>query len=462
AGRQQGPADQGRPAAPGRRPMSTPAASQPASGLRSAHTVMVLAMALYRGYGLTQAGIAVALDAGRYRSLAPVLLLVAALTAEDTVVIALCVRARMIRPRLVAVDTGLAMIALVVGARLVSAADGHTWMFFMYPVSLVGSIAIGFAYRRLTTVLALTTALAATYTAAAMAIHHDPGWNVLPNALSYHANTTVAWAVARYLRATGRRLDFARAEAAVRAALAAEQELRSKHSRALHDRALQTLEMLARGPWIGDHGFRAHVAADAAWLRAFVEHDGPGTGATDLLAGLQDLVQAKALTGLHVELSSAQLRAATHPVLAAPLVPAVVDAVGEALTNVAKHAGVSHATVRARLHPGAVEISIVDHGNGFDAKATPCGIGLSTSITARITGVGGTVVIESAPGQGTLIRLTVPTAHTCASTPSAASAGPGESVDDASRAAHKHDTRGQALVTEPGHRCDGDDRKSES
>ncbi|MFL6055941.1 MAG: hypothetical protein ACJ72W_24005 [Actinoallomurus sp.] len=39
----------------------------------------------------------------------------------------------------------------------------------------------------------------------------------------------------------------------------------------LHDRVLQTMEALARGPWIADREFRMWVAEETAWLRALVE-----------------------------------------------------------------------------------------------------------------------------------------------------------------------------------------------
>lgn len=377
--------------------------------LRGTQSVLVLAMALYRGYGLSQAVIAVALDAGRYPSLPPVLTLVCVIAAENMVVIWLCVRRRIVRPGVVLADTAVAIAGLVAGARLTSTAGGHTWAYFMYPVSLVGSVAIGFAYRRLSAVIILTTAIAAAYIEAAVTVHHDPVWNAVPNTLSYYANTTVAWAVARYLRTVASRLDLARAGAVEHSARTAREEVRSGHARALHDRVLQTLESLARGRWITDPGLRSHLAADAAWLRAFVEgNDNTANQATDLLAGLQALVQRMALVGLHAELGSAQLREMTSDVVAAPLVAVLVEAAGEALTNVAKHAGVDHATVRAQLHPDSVEVSIADRGCGFNPSGASRGLGLRSSITARLAEAGGIATIETAPGAGTVIRLIVP------------------------------------------------------
>ena len=86
----------------------------------------------------------------------------------------------------------------------------------------------------------------------------------------------------------------------------------------------------------------------------------------------------------------------------------LVDAAGEALTNVAKHSGARHATVRVHLHPDSVEVSVTDRGRGFDASQTPGGTGLRASIKERMAEAGGQARIESAPGAGTIIRLTAP------------------------------------------------------
>jgi signal transduction histidine kinase len=55
-----------------------------------------------------------------------------------------------------------------------------------------------------------------------------------------------------------------------------------------------------------------------------------------------------------------------------------------------------------------VEVSVTDRGCGFDPSAVPSGTGLRASITARMTEAGGTAHIESAPGEGTIVRLTAP------------------------------------------------------
>jgi hypothetical protein len=231
----------------------------------------------------------------------------------------------------------------------------------------------------------------------------------VPNALSYFANTAVAWAVARTLRRNAQAADESRIQAIAHASSVAQHEIRARHARALHDRALQALETLARGPWITDPGLRSHVAAEAAWLRAFVENDDITRGSIDLVTGLQDLVQRKALVGLHVELATAALRDSGDP---------SID------SHIVKHAGVSHATVRARLNPDTIEISIADHGRGFDPAIATTGMGLRSSITARLAELGGAATIDSSPGNGTVVRLHSPRGQILVGDDSAIRLGP--------------------------------------
>jgi signal transduction histidine kinase len=258
-------------------------------------------------------------------------------------------------------------------------------------------------------VVAITVALAGAYVAAAVGLHHDPGWNVVPNAGTYFANTIVAYAVARYVRKTGDRLDDARAEAVERAdALATERE-RLRHARMLHDRVLQTLESLTRGDWVSDPDLRTHIAAEAAWLRGLVEgHAMEADG--ELSTELQRLIRDKAMLGVQVELNASGLREqhTLGKALSPQCTTALVDAAGEALTNVAKHAGTSYALMRVNVAGDRLSVSILDHGRGFDPAAVPAGLGLRESICGRLAEIGGTARVESSPGHGTFVELVIP------------------------------------------------------
>jgi len=76
----------------------------------------------------------------------------------------------------------------------------------------------------------------------------------------------------------------------------------------------------------------------------------------------------------------------------------------EALTNIARHAGVHEASVTLIAKPEHLQISISDSGRGFDQKTLLTGnsSGLS-GMEERVTMAGGTFSLQSAPGEGTLI-----------------------------------------------------------
>jgi signal transduction histidine kinase len=80
--------------------------------------------------------------------------------------------------------------------------------------------------------------------------------------------------------------------------------------------------------------------------------------------------------------------------------------VQEALTNIARHAGVRTAQVRATTTDHRLRVVITDQGKGFDAKtefATGNTSGLS-GMRERAALVGGRLNIESRPGAGTRVR----------------------------------------------------------
>jgi signal transduction histidine kinase len=80
----------------------------------------------------------------------------------------------------------------------------------------------------------------------------------------------------------------------------------------------------------------------------------------------------------------------------------------EALANVIKHAGTSTAWVVVDCSAARVLLEIIDNGRGFDAAARhPGHFGLE-SMRSRAHEIGGTLMISSTPGQGTVIRVEVP------------------------------------------------------
>ncbi|MFC4156159.1 PspC domain-containing protein [Corynebacterium marambiense] len=88
---------------------------------------------------------------------------------------------------------------------------------------------------------------------------------------------------------------------------------------------------------------------------------------------------------------------------------AVILAAREAMVNAARHSGVRDIDVYAEHLAGELSVYVRDRGRGFDPDDVPDGHhGLAGSIRGRVTRVGGTVVVKSAPGAGTEVILRVP------------------------------------------------------
>ena len=81
--------------------------------------------------------------------------------------------------------------------------------------------------------------------------------------------------------------------------------------------------------------------------------------------------------------------------------------VQESLENVRKHAHAPQVSVRLSYADNELEVSVQDGGIGFDPAAVRTGYGLS-GMRARVGEIGGNLALTSAPGQGTVVRATLP------------------------------------------------------
>ena len=79
----------------------------------------------------------------------------------------------------------------------------------------------------------------------------------------------------------------------------------------------------------------------------------------------------------------------------------------ESLANVLKHANAHTVKVRLAFEPGEVRLSVEDDGVGADMDGVKPGYGLD-NMRQRAEELGGSFVINSAPGQGTGVRVTLP------------------------------------------------------
>jgi len=82
-------------------------------------------------------------------------------------------------------------------------------------------------------------------------------------------------------------------------------------------------------------------------------------------------------------------------------------AVKEALNNLLKHAGATESRLTLTLEGGLLTIAIKDDGKGFDPATAPPGNGLQ-NMKQRLDDIKGRFVIESNPGQGTKVVLSLP------------------------------------------------------
>jgi PAS domain S-box-containing protein len=136
-----------------------------------------------------------------------------------------------------------------------------------------------------------------------------------------------------------------------------------------------------------------------------------------LAGGLTWLVQRMAERhGLAVRL----VKVATIPPLPADVNSLLFESIRELLFNVVKYAGVAAARLEAKLTAGQLLLSVVDKGGGFDPAQVKIGgaesgaesgaaggLGLFR-IRERLGSIGGQMDIESSPGKGTRVTLTVP------------------------------------------------------
>jgi len=95
--------------------------------------------------------------------------------------------------------------------------------------------------------------------------------------------------------------------------------------------------------------------------------------------------------------------------LPGPVETVLYRIVQEALNNVSKHARASCVTIAVRREGSSVCCSVRDNGVGFDPTARVDGQGIGLiGIRERLSPLGGALAIESAPGLGTELRVTIP------------------------------------------------------
>ncbi|WP_460666400.1 sensor histidine kinase [Kribbella swartbergensis] len=196
---------------------------------------------------------------------------------------------------------------------------------------------------------------------------------------------------------------------------------RARLSREIHDSVAQGLSSInlllqaAEREWDDrPAAAREHAAQAAATardgldeVRRVVRDLAP----SDLLSGSLPDVLRQACERL-AEHSEVDVQVQVHgtPVALGPEVEtALLRTARGALANVIEHADASTAVVTLTYQPDAVVLDVRDDGRGLTARATgpDRGRGLA-GIRERLEALGGTLVLESEPGEGTALAASVP------------------------------------------------------
>jgi PAS domain S-box-containing protein len=197
--------------------------------------------------------------------------------------------------------------------------------------------------------------------------------------------------------------------------VAAADAARRRIERDLHDGAQQRLVSLALEVRMA----RRRLATDPGSADAFLAHLGDELSAAsaelrELARGIHPAVLTERGLAPAVEALAARAPVPVD-VLSLPeeRLPATAEAtayftVSEALTNVAKYARASHASVRVACEEGTLVVEVRDDGVGGAEAST--GSGLS-GLSDRVGALDGSLSVDSPPGEGTLVRAVLPLAE---------------------------------------------------
>ena len=164
---------------------------------------------------------------------------------------------------------------------------------------------------------------------------------------------------------------------------------------------LQTLAMIQRAP--GSEEMTTLARAQERELRSWLYGRAP-TGDADFRESL-DAMAARIEQGHRVAIETVVVGDAPVDERAR----ALIDAVGEAATNAAKHSGVRTISIYAEVAGDAIDVYVRDEGKGFDVgEHAPDRRGIAESILGRMERNGGTTTISSSPAEGTEVHLRLP------------------------------------------------------
>lgn len=361
---------------------------------------IVLAFLGIRGLVLAQVTIAVA-TGSLGRSSNPPLdgALLCAVTAESVLLGRWLLRHRSVLPLRwpVVADFVLAVLILALAwVYLPAVGRIDAWTIWAYPAALSTTVLVGAGLARLPQVLAVAGVLAIAYSAVvAVPLSGNAALRMtaVVNALSFLGMAVVAYVISRFMRQLADAADAARQRVT---------ELEQERSRALiHDLLVYLrLDKFAAADDQARELMIAQAQAKHEQMRSYVD----GTRRARSLSELLDVVLA-----LHPGLTViANVEAGPDIKLPEETLEHLERALDTALANVEQHAPGAGVVMSVSPHHGCVAVTVRDDGPGFDPDSVRQGFGIGEILGRQLAGVGGTGVVESHPGAGTVVRITVP------------------------------------------------------
>jgi len=200
------------------------------------------------------------------------------------------------------------------------------------------------------------------------------------------------------------------------AALQAQEQERTRVARDLHDEVNQSLTGLLLRLEAAREAAPPELEAELAETKALANQ-----AMRELLSlarqlrptALDDLGLTAAIAGQVEQLAHGEIEAAIatdgdFSDLGDDAQLVVYRVAQEGLSNAARHSGAGAVEARLRrLDGGAVELTVADDGRGFAFDQSEGGLGIA-GMRERALLVGGELTIESRPGRGTTVRLSVP------------------------------------------------------
>ena len=212
-----------------------------------------------------------------------------------------------------------------------------------------------------------------------------------------------------------RRLEAERRRAGS-AALAAQEEERARVARDLHDEVNQSLTGLLLRLEAAREAAPPELEGELAETKALANQ-----AMRELLSlarqlrptALDDLGLAAAVAGQVEQLGRGEVEAEFKAEgdlsdLGDDAQLVVYRVAQEALSNAGRHSGADRVAVTLRRRDdGGVALEVADDGRGFAFDESEGGLGIA-GMRERALLIGGELMIESRPGRGTTVRLTVP------------------------------------------------------